>query len=150
MGEHAGDLCLSAISLSSFLVPQWCLVFTGSGKHLLLALLSVERGKSSHPKQKNTGICFQVYSSHSLSLQVKSPELAFFFFSLCGRQVFWPRKTSVCLSGCQQSDRRQYKLRAMAVKKINQDRRGSGSRADGACVHLPPLSDKGSDAFHVW
>lgn len=78
VGEHTTDFSLCPIRLAFSLVPQQCLVFTSTGKHLLLALLPMERGKSSHPKQKNTGICFQVYSSHSFSLQVKSPELAFF------------------------------------------------------------------------
>jgi len=54
-GEHTAGICLFPIRLAFFLPPQRCLVFTGTGKHLLLALLPMERGKSSHPKQKKHG-----------------------------------------------------------------------------------------------
>lgn len=93
VGEYTADFCLSPTRVAFSLAPQQCLVFAGTGKHLLLALLPVERGKSSHPKQKIMGICFQVYSSHSLSLQVKSPELAFF---LC--KASFLAKANWCLS----------------------------------------------------
>lgn len=93
VGAHPTDFCLSPMRLAFSLAPQRCLLFAGTGKHLLLALLPMERGKSSHPKQKIMGICFQVYSSHSLSLQVKSPELAFF---LC--KASFLAKANWCLS----------------------------------------------------